>query len=460
MTAINTERRLGPGSTESQGRNASVIGLQWGDEGKGKIVDLLMADFDAVVRFNGGANAGHSVVINGERYALHLIPSGVLREGKRSVIANGVAVDPETLLKEVDGLVERGVDMGGLVVSDRAHVVMPYHKEEDGLREDALRAAMTGAERLMAGEIGTTRRGIGPCYAEKANRATAIRVGDLTRPEVLKEKLRVACRFKAATLSGLATLAGREAPVLDEGALLTQGLAWGERLAPMIQDTTYLLNELVEGGGRVLFEGANATLLDVDHGTYPYGTASSCGAIGIASGTGLAPTRLGRSVGVMKAYSTRVGAGPMPTELANETGDRIRERGREYGTTTGRPRRVGWLDLVAVRYSAMVNGTSDLALTLLDVLSGFETLRLCTGYRVGGRETDRFVPDGWLLESCEPIYEEMPGFDEDVSGVRDWDALPERARAYVEAVERFVGVPVRYVGVGPGREQTIDRSGA
>lgn len=440
--------------------NASIVGLQWGDEGKGKLVDLLMEDFDGVVRFNGGANAGHSVVIGDERYALHLLPSGVLRPGKRALIASGVAVDPETLLAEIKGIEERGVSSDGLMVCDRAHVVMPYHKVEDELREEALAATARGAERLMAGEIGTTRRGIGPCYAEKANRATAIRVGDLVRPDVLRDKLRVACQFKQATLGGLAGLAGVDAPTIDEGELYERLTGWGRELSGAIGDVGSVIGEMMAGGKRLLFEGANATLLDVDHGTYPYVTASNTCSIGIPSGAGVCPSQVGHVIGVLKAYSTRVGAGPMPTELTDDVGDGIRERGREYGTTTGRPRRVGWLDLVAARYAVQLNGARELAVTLVDVLSGIETLKLCVGYRYRGENIDRFLPDGPALEACEPIYEEVPGFQEDIDETREWGALPEGARAYLGRIESFVGCPVKWVGVGPARDQTIVRTEA
>lgn len=440
--------------------NATIVGLQWGDEGKGKLVDLVMEDYDGVVRFNGGANAGHSVVIGSERYALHLLPSGVLRPGKRAMIANGVAVDPETLLSEIKGIEDRGVSAAGLLVSDRAHVVMPYHKAEDGLREEALAAIARGAERLMAGEIGTTRRGIGPCYAEKANRATAIRMGDLIRPDVLKDKLQVACQFKRATLGGLAQLAGVDAPEINEAELFEQLTGWGRDLKSVIGDVCAAMQEMTSKGQRLLFEGANATLLDVDHGTYPYVTASNTCSVGIPAGAGVPPSQVGQVFGVLKAYSTRVGAGPMPTELTDAVGDGIRERGREYGTTTGRPRRVGWLDLVAARYAARLNGVTELAVTLTDVLSGIETLKLCVGYRHEGEKIDRFLPDGPALEACEPIYEEVPGFREDIDGMREWGALPEGARNYLERIESFVGCPVRWVGVGPARDQTIVRTEA
>jgi adenylosuccinate synthase len=427
----------------------AVVGLQWGDEGKGKIVDLIASSFDAVVRYNGGANAGHSVVVKGERYALHLVPSGILYPGKKSVIANGVVVDPEVVLREVDTLSSRGVDVSGLIISDRAHVVMPYHKAEDELRERTLSQAgnvPTGGE-----AIGTTKRGIGPCYADKAHRATAVRVGDLVRPDALRRRLQHICALKNAYLRAMG---GEKTYTPDE--LLDWARPLGERLAPCIRDTTYLLHDMLRDGKRVLFEGANAALLDVDHGTHPFVTSSSTTVLGIPAGTGVPGSRIGSVIGVVKAYSTRVGNGPMLTEQVNAIGDRIRERGREYGTTTGRPRRVGWLDLVAVRYSAMLNGVSSLALMLLDVLSGLDELKVCTRYRLeDGSATDRFPPDADVLSRAQPVYETLPGFKEDLTGAKRRADLPAAARAYVDLVERAVGVPVSHVSVGPDRAQTI-----
>lgn len=436
----------------------AVVGLQWGDEGKGKIVDLLASDHDAVVRYNGGANAGHSVVVGGQRYALHLVPSGILYPGVKAVIGNGVVVDPEQLLKELDTLSERGVDTSGLVVSDRAHVVMPYHKHEDQIREDELRRAQEGGARagsavLQPGQIGTTKRGIGPAYADKAQRASAIRMGDLLRPDVLRGKVELACVFKNALLKGLN---GAGAHAFDPGAETDRLLTLGERLGPMITDTVYLLHEMLGGGKRVLFEGGNATLLDVDHGTYPFVTSSVCSALGIGPGTGVPPQRIGRILGVSKVYCTRVGAGPMPTELDDAIGERIRERGREYGTTTGRPRRCGWLDLVALRYAAMVNGATGLVLTMLDVLSGFDEIKLCVGYRLAdGSQTDRFIPDGHALAGATPVYETLPGFAEDISGVRTRADLPANAAKLVAYIEERAGLPAEVISVGPDREQTI-----
>jgi adenylosuccinate synthase len=456
MTTATTRPEPRPAPTHARTRPTctAVVGLQWGDEGKGKVVDLLAGEYDAVVRYNGGANAGHSVVVGGSRYSLHLVPSGILYPGKRAVIGNGVVVDPEKLLQELDGLAQRGVDTSGLVVSDRAHVVAPYHKFEDDLREDMLTGGPAGDGGATL-EIGTTRRGIGPCYAEKVQRSAAIRMGDLRRPAALRERVTLACLFKNSAMAAMCEKVGREFIPLDPGRISEQLLQYGERLVDKITDTTYLLHDLLAQRKRLLFEGANATLLDVDHGTYPFVTSSSCAVLGIGPGTGIPERRLESVLGVMKAYTTRVGRGPMPTELKDVTGDRIRERGREYGTTTGRPRRVGWLDLVAVRYSAMVNGCTGLVLTMLDVLEGIDELHICTGYQVNGSRTDRFLPDSTELARAGAIYQSFPGFRGDLSMVRQRRDLPEQARRYLGFIEEFVGVPVAVVSVGPGREQTI-----
>ncbi|MBK7404947.1 MAG: adenylosuccinate synthase [Phycisphaerales bacterium] len=431
-------------TSTSPGTCTAVVGLHWGDEGKGKVVDLLAAEHDTVVRYNGGANAGHTVVVDGQKFALHLVPSGILYPGKLAVVGNGVVVDLEKLLEETEALEARGVSTESLVVSSRAHVVTAYHKLEDEFRE-----------RLAAGDgggsaIGTTKRGIGPCYADKAQRATAVRIGDLLRPDALHEKLETACRFKRALLEGLD--AGE---ALDADALTSRLSAVGERLRPRITDTTYLLHDQLRAGKRLLFEGGNATLLDVDHGTYPYVTSSNCTALGISTGTGVPGRGLDRVVGIMKAYTTRVGAGPMPTEQKNETGNRIRERGREYGTTTGRPRRCGWLDLVATRYSVMINGVTDVALMLFDVLAGFDQIQVCTAYDVAGERTDRFLPDGIDLAHAEPVYQSLPGFSEEITAVRARRDLPATAQKYVDFIEEFLGVRVSIISVGPGREQTL-----
>ena len=438
------------------GTCTAVVGLQWGDEGKGKAVDLLAAEHDAVVRFNGGANAGHSVVVAGTRYALHLVPSGVLHPGKLAVIGNGAVIDPAKLIEELDGLAGKGVDVSGVVVSDRAHVVGPYHKDEDELREGVLREAAgaqsAGHDGHPTSELGTTKRGIGPAYADKAQRATAIRVGDLMRGEDLRRKLGLVCEVKNRQLAGFRP-AG--APPYHPDTLLALMAGWGERLRPRVRDTTYLLHDLLAAGKRLLFEGANATLLDVDHGTYPFVTASSTTALGIGPGTGVSERHVGEVLGVMKAYSTRVGRGPMPTELYDEVGERIRQRGREFGTTTGRPRRVGWLDLVAARYSAMVGGVTGIVLTLLDVLEGLDEIKVCTAYRIEGGTTERFIPDGYRLERAEPVWRTFPGFRGDLSGIRRRSDLPAGAAGYIGFIEESMDLPLRLIGVGPGREQVI-----
>ncbi len=436
------EGNASPKRSENGPRCAAVVGLQWGDEGKGKIVDLLTPGHAAAVRYNGGANAGHSVVFQGTRYALHLIPSGIFRQGVLAVIGNGVVVDPEALVTELDALTEQGVDASGLRLSSRAHVVLPKHKAEDAAREEALSG---DGETERDRSIGTTLRGIGPAYADKVQRGTAIRVADLLRPDAMRRRLDLAAR--------LATTA----PKTDDAATVERLAALGERLRPFITDTFYLLHDLLEQGEPLLFEGANGTLLDVDHGTYPFVTSSNCSILGVGPGSGVSERNLGRVVGIAKAYCTRVGGGPFPTELHDDAGERIRERGREYGTTTGRPRRCGWLDLVALRYACMLNGCTEIALTLLDVLAGFDEILLCEAYEVDGGRTDRFIPDARGLAEAKPIYRAVDGFSEEITAASSESALPDNARRLIEVIERFVRTPVRLVSVGPDREQTIER---
>ncbi|MCI0362519.1 MAG: adenylosuccinate synthase [Phycisphaerales bacterium] len=433
--------------------HTAVVGLQWGDEGKGKIVDLLTADHDVIVRYNGGANAGHTMVVGDQRYAVHLIPAGILYPDKVCVIGNGVVVDPQKLIEEIEALRGRGVEVGdNLRVSDRAHVVMPYHKEHDAALENVLSKAVSGSEKSVDLSIGTTRRGIGPAYADKVQRSTAIRMGELLDGERLRAKLRVICAIRQRELEAL----GVQAAPLNADALASQHAAIGRRLAGHITDTVYLLHDYLEQDRRILFEGANACLLDIDHGTYPYVTSSNCSTLGIPAGTGVPGTHIHRVLGIMKAYSTRVGAGPFPTEQVNAIGDRIRERGHEYGTTTGRPRRCGWLDLVAVRYSAMVCGATGLACMLLDVLSGIDELKICTQYRLpDGSVTDRFIPDAVRLGEVQPIYTTLPGWSEEIDEATDRTALPANARRYLERIEQIVGIPVEIVSVGPERTQTL-----
>ena len=405
----------------------AVVGLQWGDEGKGKVVDLLAASHDVIARYNGGANAGHTVVVEGERYALHLLPSGILSGDKTCVIGNGVVVDPRQLLIEIEALAERGihVDASRLLVSDQ------------------------GDENLS---IGTTRRGIGPTYGDKVHRSLAIRMGDLLDEQVLRRRLDIVCAIRGRELEAL----GVDLPPLDPAALATEYHQLGMRLAPHITDTVYALHDAVAEGRRILFEGANACLLDIDHGTFPYVTSSNCSTLGIPSGTGLPGTVVSDVVGIVKAYGTRVGEGPFPTEDLGEAGSRIRERGHEYGTTTGRPRRCGWLDLVAVKYSAMVCGCTSLAVMLLDVLSGFESLQLCTAYTLpDGTVSDRFIPDARRLAQVQPVWETVEGWAEEIDGMTSMGELPPAARAYLDRIADYVGCPVDIASVGPDRKQTI-----
>ncbi|MSR41769.1 MAG: adenylosuccinate synthase [Phycisphaerales bacterium] len=439
--------------------HAAVVGLQWGDEGKGKIVDLLTARYDCIVRYNGGANAGHTVQVGTERYALHLIPSGILSKGKINVVGNGVVVDPEKILEEIDGLRKRGVEVGSnLRISDRAHVVMPYHKDQDAALEDLLakRAGTAG----NGGSIGTTRRGIGPAYADKIRRSTAIRMGDLLNREVLERKLDTICSMRMAELEALGATIGtgaNEVRPLVPSELATRFAAAGEKLRPHITDTVYLLHDEMRAGRSVLFEGANACLLDIDHGTFPFVTSSNCSTLGIPSGSGVPGRQIGKVYGIMKAYSTRVGGGPFVTELLDATGDRIRKRGREYGTTTGRARRCGWLDLVAVRYSTMVCGADAIACTLLDVLSGFDELNVCVGYRrADGTITDRFVPDAERMTEFTPVYETLPGWSRELTDCHERSDLPIEAQQYLTFIEQYTATPIELVSVGPERNQTLE----
>jgi adenylosuccinate synthase len=422
-----------------------VIGLGWGDEGKGKVVDLLCAVSDLVVRYNGGANAGHTVCAGGEKFALHLLPTGVLHEDVTAVIGPGVVVDPLKLIDEIDGLAQRGIDVTPrLKISDRAHLVLAYHKIEDQLTEQ-------GAGE--AGKIGTTARGIGPCYADKMRRTTAIRFADLLYEETLEKRVHDIVSFKKIVL---------RAVFGNDGGLDADGVAADierarKRLNPCIGDTTALLHEAIESGKRILFEGANGVLLDVDHGTYPYVTSSGTGSYGIGGGAGVWPGYVSRVVGVCKAYATRVGSGPFVTELKNEIGDRIRVSGNEFGTTTGRPRRCGWFDAVACRYAARIAGATDLALLHLDTLSGFEEIGVCVGYSLDGVTLTYPPAHTHLLERVEPIFEMLPGWTEEIRDVRRFEDLPAAARAYVQRIEALVGVDVSLIGVGPDRLQTLLR---
>jgi adenylosuccinate synthase len=436
---------LSKGST-SRGRTAVIVGAQWGDEGKGKIVDLLTEHFDFAIRWNGGSNAGHSVKVGDKKYAFHLIPSGILRPACTSVIANGVVIDPLKLLEEIDNLIGQGVKIeDNLRISAHAHVVLPYHKLQDQLSETAAAGAGGG------GKIGTTGRGIGPCYADKANRTTAVRLIDLLDDDRFREKLQRIVAQKNTIFAAL-----YNAPPLDWQPMFEQYRACGEQLRPFITDTTRLLHQAWKAGKRLLFEGANAVLLDLDHGTFPFVTSSNCGT-GLSVGTGLPGAAVQSTIGIVKAYSTRVGGGPFPTEQNNPTGDQIRERGHEYGTTTGRPRRCGWIDCVALRYTAAISGATALSVMLLDVLSGFDELRICTHYEQRGQKTDWFPADALELEHVTPIYETLPGWPETLDLVTAFGQLPSHAKTYLARLEHHIGVPIKIVSIGPARHQTLIR---
>lgn len=421
---------------------SSVIGLLWGDEGKGKIIDYLAEDADFVVRYGGGHNAGHTLKVDGESLVLHLVPSGAFRAGVTNVIGNGVVVDPWHLRDEIDRLRGAGapIELGAnLLISERAHVILPVHKALDQVAEQ-LRGS---------GRIGTTGRGIGPTYADRAARS-GLRMGDLLRPDLMRTRVAQVVAEKSHLLGSF------DLPAVDVEGLVEQLLELGHALAEGITDTGRVLREAARDGKRLLLEGAQGVLLDVDHGTYPFCTSSSSSTGGCVIGTGLPPSALGSVTGIVKAYSTRVGEGPFPTELHDATGDDLRKAGNEYGSTTGRPRRCGWFDAVAVRYAAEVSGTTDLIVTNLDVLSGFSPLRLAVAYDLGdGTKTEHFPAYG--LDDAKPEFIELPGFTEDITAVRDYGDLPEAARGYIETIEARVGVRVGMISVGPGREQVIRR---
>ena len=419
-----------------------LIGAQWGDEGKGKVVDAMGADVDVFVRYQGGANAGHTVIANGQKVVFHLLPSGMLYPGKLCILGNGLVLDPEQFLNETAELYEKGQDRARLVVSPHAHVVMPYHKVLDRAQE---------AARGKGRRIGTTGRGIGPCYVDKYARV-GLRVEDLLDADLLRERLVPLMEEKNRLLTRLYN----EKPIpFDE--VYGPAREWGKALAPYVGDVVRLLREAVDEGRHVLLEGAQAVLLDIDHGTYPYVTSSSTSAAGAFTGTGLAPRDLTRVIAVVKAYTTRVGEGPMPTEEPGEIGERLRNAGGEFGATTGRPRRCGWLDMVGLKYSMALNGVDVVALTKLDVLSGMPEIKVCTGYEYNGRRLEGFPASPHILDEVVPIYETLPGWRGDISGCTSFDSLPREARGYVEYIEKGLGVPVKLIGVGQERSQTIDR---
>jgi adenylosuccinate synthase len=427
-----------------QEENTCVIGLQWGDEGKGKIVDFIAERADVVVRYCGGANAGHTVRIGGEKYSTHLLPVGVLRPGKMNIIGNGVVLDPAVLFREIDGLTARGVAVtpANLRISYKTHLVMPHHMQEDASREQS----------SEGNAIGTTRRGIGPSYADKMHRATAFRVADLVDETKLKHRIGEVVGEKNKVLRALYDL-----PPIDWKQVFELYRDFGRRIAPFVDDTTFLLLQYAGEGKRIVFEGAHAVLLDVDHGTYPYVTSSNCSGLGVYTGAGVPPQMVQNFLGVIKAYNTRVGGGPFPTEQDNDIGNYIRERGNEYGTTTGRPRRCGWFDAVAGRYSVDLCGVNSLAITLLDVLSGLDHLNICTGYKYRGSRLPYFRADMDVLAEVEPIFETLPGWRGNISGCRNFGELPPEAQQYVKRIEQILGAPISMVSVGPDRAATLMR---
>ena len=423
-----------------------VIGLQWGDEAKGKLVDILTGEHDFVVRYQGGANAGHTVVSGGETWKLSLIPSGILRDGVQCVVTGGVVLDPASAIREIEMLESRGVRVNGkLLLSDRTHLVFPWHVAEDRLLDGSLSGG---------GSIGTTGRGIGPCYRDKVGRSLAIRLGDLYRDD-FRQRIDHVVGFKNRLLSSLQPAGGPPADPLDAARIHAEYVAYAERLRPFVADTTAVLLDAVEAGRRVLFEGAQGALLDIDHGTFPFVTSSNSSGVGVASGSGVPGRWTDRVIGVVKAYSTRVGGGPLPTEQDNAIGHHLRERGREYGTVTMRPRRCGWFDAVAARYSARLSGVDELAVMLLDVLGGLDELKICSAYEIDGRRVTQFPSQIGDLERAVPVYETLPGWGDDLTGARASRDLPAAAHAYLNAIGDLLGRPVSIVSVGPDRAQTI-----
>ena len=418
-----------------------VLGAQWGDEGKGKMTDYLAEDANVVVRFQGGNNAGHTVVVGDKEYKLHLIPSGILYDDKLNVIGNGVVVDPKALFEEIDYLEGVGVKVTPekLIISDRAQLIMPYHKVLDRLKEKA----------RGKNDIGTTGKGIGPCYTDKFERC-GIRMCDLMHEEVFTEKLRENIEMKNAYIT---KILGGEA--LDFDSILKEYLEYGKKLRPFIQDTSVRVYDDIKADKTVLFEGAQGMLLDIDYGTYPYVTSSNTTAGGVANGVGIGPNMITNAVGITKAYTTRVGKGPFPTELMNETGEWIREKGHEFGVTTGRARRCGWLDLVIVKTACRVSGLTSLAITKIDTLAGLEKIKVCVGYKFNGKVIDYFPASLEDLAACEPVYEEFDGWGDEVADARSYDELPENAKKYLKRIEEFTGTDISIVSVGPKRDQTI-----
>ncbi len=421
-----------------------VIGLQWGDEAKGKLVDLLTRQHDIVVRYQGGSNAGHTVVVGDQKYKLSLIPSGILASGVQCVVTGGVVLNPKSILEEIDGLTGRGIKVSSnLMLSDRAHVIFPWHIAEDRVLDKS----------CSSGEnIGTTMRGIGPCYSDKVRRSYAVRLGDLYR-DTFRERITHIVDAKNKELAGFAGENGMGP--FDAAAIFNEYKGYAERLKPFVADTTAYLLDAAESNKRILFEGAQGALLDIDHGTFPFVTSSNSSGVGVPSGSGVPGRWVNKVLGVVKAYSTRVGGGPFPTEQENEVGHHLRERGNEYGTVTRRPRRCGWFDAVAVRYTARLSGVDAVAVMLLDVLSKLPEIKICTAYEIGGKRVTQFPSHVDDLRNAKPVFESLPGWDEEITECRQIAELPENARRYLNRLSEIIGRPVQVVSVGPEREQTM-----
>ncbi|MGG2197576.1 adenylosuccinate synthase [Paenibacillus validus] len=415
-----------------------VVGTQWGDEGKGKITDFLAESAEVVARYQGGNNAGHTIIINDKKYKLTMIPSGIFYQDKVCVIGNGMVINPGALLEEIQYIHDNGFSTKNLRLSDRAHVIMPYHLLLDGLEE----------ERKGDNKIGTTRKGIGPCYMDKAAR-NGIRIADLLDAEEFERKVRLLVAEKNVLIEQVYGSKG-----LDADSIVQEYLGYAEKLRSYVTDTSVVLNDLIDADKKVLFEGAQGVMLDIDQGTYPFVTSSNPSAGGVCIGSGVGPTKIHQVIGVAKSYTTRVGDGPFPTELNNEIGDWIREKGHEYGTVTGRPRRVGWFDSVVVRHARRVSGITGLSLNSLDVLAGLETVKICTAYKYRGEVIEHYPASLKMLAECEAVYEELPGWNEDLSAVRSLDELPTNARRYIERVSELTGIPIAIFSVGRNREQT------
>ena len=421
--------------------NKIVVGAQWGDEGKGKITDMLAKTADLVVRYGGGNNAGHTVIVGEEKFELHLIPSGILYEDKKSVLGGGVVIDPEAMVEEMEGLEDRGISLANLYISETAHVIMPYHRMLDALEE----------ERKGDSKIGTTGKGIGPCYTDKTARR-GIRIADLLDEGRLRAKLEKALDYHNVLLEKV-----YNAEPLKAEEIIKAYQPYIEKLRPYVTNTSLLLNEAHKNNQKIFFEGAQGTLLDIDYGTYPFVTSSNPTAGGVCTGTGMGPTTIDDVIGVTKAYLTRVGAGPFPTELENKQGEYLRDKGHEFGVTTGRPRRCGWLDIPILKHAVRVNGLTEIALTKIDVLTGLDEIKVCTAYKHGEEIVEEFPP---YLESeipYEPVYENWPGWEEDITEIRDYEKLPANAKKYIKRIEELIGIPAKIISVGPGREQAIIR---